>query len=91
VNDLPDTIEPIKPLTDVEALAWALGDHRSPEQIAKDGARVTISLIDKLRRQLDQAERACQHVQATGHARKDDDAIWRRVSRAAHKLLDGMA
>lgn len=74
-----------------EVLDAMSGGNRSAEQIAKDGARATISQIDKLRRQLDQAERVCQHVIATGKIRKDDDAIWRRVARAADKLLEGMA
>ena len=42
VSDLDDGIAPIKPLTDAEVLAWALGDHRTPEQIAKDGARANL-------------------------------------------------
>jgi hypothetical protein len=78
-------------MSDARAFAYALRDHRTDEQIAKDGARLAISQIDKLRRQLDQAERACQHVQVTGRARKDDDAIWRRVQRAADKLPGGMS
>lgn len=76
--------------TMVGALAHMLGDPRSEDQIARDGARLMISQIDKLRRQLDQAERACQHVIATGKPRKDDKAIWRRVTRAVDNLLAGM-
>lgn len=73
-----------------EAMDKMLGGNRTLDQIMRDGAKVTISQIDKLRRQLDQAERACQHVIATGKERKDDPAIWKRVAKAADKLLEGM-
>jgi hypothetical protein len=78
------------PLTQEEVFAKMFGGGRSADEMAKDGARATISQIDKLRRQLDQAERSCQHVATTGKIRKDDAAIWKRVARAADKLLEGM-
>jgi hypothetical protein len=77
-------------LTQAAAIERLLGGDRTDEQMAKDGARLTLSQIDKLRNQLTQAERACQHVLATGKVRKDDAAIWRRVARASAKLLDDM-
>jgi len=76
--------------TSSEIMRGALGDHRTDEQCAKDGARVTLSQIDKLRNQLMQAEKCCQHVIATGRLRHDDDKVWKRVFKAADKLLDGM-
>jgi len=77
-------------ISSAEVLDRLIGGNRNLEQIAKDGARVVISQIDQLRRQLDQAERAAQHTVRTGKMRRDDDAIWRRVKRAADKLLEGM-
>lgn len=77
-------------ITQSQAIERLMGGKRTDEEIMKDGARAAISQIDKLRRQLDQAERACQHVQLTGKSRKDDTAIWKRVAKAADKLLDGM-
>lgn len=71
-------------------LSRALGDTRTDAEMAKDGARRTLSLIDKLRNQLRMAERDCQHVLSTGNALKDSDAIWKRVAKASDKLLDGM-
>lgn len=78
-------------ITATQAVERMTGGTRTDEQIAKDGAKVVLSQIGKLRRQLDQAERATQHVLHTGTARKDDDALWRRVRRAADSLLEGMA
>lgn len=66
------------------------GGTRTDEQIAKDGAKVVLSQIGKLRRQLDQAERCAQHVLRTGTERKGDEAVWKRVCRAAEALIDGM-
>lgn len=77
-------------ITQAEALDRLMGGSRSEDQIAKDGAKVVISQIDKLRRQLDKAERAAQHVLRTGKEQKGEDAIWRRVRKAADNLLDGM-
>lgn len=71
-------------------ISRALGDARTDAEMAKDGARRTLSLIDKLRNQLNMAERDCQHVLRTGDALKDSDAIWKRVAKASDKLLDGM-
>ncbi len=76
--------------SDLDVYRLLSGDTRTDDQIARDGARLTISQIDKLRRQLDQAERDCQHVIRTGNAKKDSDAIWKRVAKAADKLLAGM-
>jgi uncharacterized protein involved in exopolysaccharide biosynthesis len=73
-----------------QAMEKLTGGTRTDEQIAKDGAKLVISQISKLRRQLDQAERACQQVMLTGKPRKDDAAIWNRVAKACDKLLDGM-
>lgn len=73
-----------------QVIAKMTGDPRSDRKIASDGAKVAISQIDKLRRQLDQAERACQHVIATGLPKKDDAQIWRRVSKCAAALLHDM-
>jgi hypothetical protein len=67
------------------------GDARTDDQVARDGARLVLSQIDKLRNQLDQAERRAQRVMAGLPPLKDDDAVWKRVRRAADKLLDGMA
>ena len=77
-------------ISSAEAVDRMIGDNRALQQIAKDGARVVISQIQKLRNRLDQAERAAQHTIATGRMRKGDDAIWRRVKRAADNLLEGM-
>jgi hypothetical protein len=79
-----------EPIHIAEAMGRMFGGNRTTDQIMRDGAKVTISQIDKLRRQLDQAERACQHVISTGRERKDDAAIWKRVAKAADRLLDGM-
>lgn len=78
------------PVDAAVALARALGDHRDPTDIAREGAKRTLSQIDKLRNQLRAAERDCQHVVTTGNALKDSDAIWKRVAKAANNLLDGM-
>lgn len=67
------------------------GGSRTDDQIAREGARLTISQIGKLRRQLDQLERDAQHVVATGRGRKDSAAIWKRVSKAADLLLGAFA
>lgn len=78
-------------ISEAQVLDRLIGGNRTDEQIAKDGARVTISQIEKLRRQLDQLERCAQHVNTTGKARHDDAAVWKRVRKLADKLLDGMA
>jgi len=70
-----------------QVLEKVAGGSRSDDQIARNGARATLSQIDKLRNQLAQAERCCQHVISTGTVRHDDAAVWRRVERAADKLL----
>lgn len=73
------------------AFARLMGDQRTERQMAEDGAKRCLSQIDELRNQLRMAERDCQHVLATGNALKDSCAIWKRVSKAAANLLDGMA
>ncbi|HEX8414267.1 MAG TPA: hypothetical protein VF637_10330 [Sphingomicrobium sp.] len=67
-----------------------MGGSRTDEQILADGLRLTLSQIDKLRNQLKQAERMCQYAATTGKMHKDDRAVWKRVAKAADKLLDGM-
>jgi len=79
-----------EPIHVAEMIDKMQGRHRTVEQIMQDGARVTISQIDKLRRQLDQAERAAQYVIRTGKERKGDTAVWKRVAKAADTLLEGM-
>ncbi|MFS0771009.1 hypothetical protein [Sphingomonas sp. 1P08PE] len=77
-------------ITQSQVIEKMMGGTRTDDQIMRDGARATISQIDKLRNVLRQAEQCCQHVIATGRERHDDAKVWKRVEKAADKLLDGM-
>lgn len=82
--------QPVGTISASQVVEKLIGGTRSDAQIAKDGARAVIGQIDKLRYQLDQAERSAQYTLRTGTTLKSDDAIWKRVGRAAATLLEGM-
>lgn len=73
-----------------QVLEKVQGGTRTDEQIAKDGATVSIRQINALRHQLARLEACCRHVVRTGRPRKDDESIWRQATDAADTLLDGM-
>lgn len=77
-------------ISQAEMVERLTGGKRTEAEMFADGARVAISQIDKLRRQLDEAERAAQFCIRNGRPRKDDNAVWKRVAKAADRLLEGM-
>jgi len=67
------------------------GGSRTDDQIARDGAAVSLRQIAALRHQLNRLEQCCRHVVKTGKPRPDDGSVWRQATDAADTLLDGMA